>query len=59
MITNSDVDPKAPFLEERSFLRVYLEACEGLDGLQAQSSVDPKSSTPLKPRNRGASYETG
>lgn len=29
MIINSDVDPKAPFLAERSFLRVYLEACEG------------------------------
>lgn len=29
MIINSDVDPKAPFLAERSFLRVYLEAFEG------------------------------
>ncbi len=38
-------------------MRVHLETCKGLDGLQAQSSIHPKPSVPLKPRNRGAPYE--
>lgn len=57
MIINFDVEPKAPFLVERSFLCAHLETCKGLDGLQAQSCIHPEPSVPLKSSNRGTSYE--